>query len=425
MGPNQQHVRRQPFVAGLLDVGTAKTACLIVEFQAPGVPLRVLGAGASATRGLKAGVVVEMDGVEQAIRGAVGEAEAQAEVTLDGVTLSVACGRVKATTFAADSAIEHYTVTEADVSRLMQAGRAFAEKDGRAVLSLERLAARVDGVTCAGEPRGIAGRLLSADLVAVSADEPPIRNLMHVVERADLATASLIAAPLASGFGATRPEARRQGVITIDIGAGTTLVAMFLGSRLVAGDVIPVGGNHITFDIARALKASILEAERIKKEYGTLARSADDADTVLAYAGLGAPSESETDHVLTGQVFETTRWALSEIIEHRINGLFSHASERIERSGLADYVTGPIVLTGGSSLIPGIAEIAHLTFARPVEVSAAYPLPGLPPEFSGPAFAAVAGMAMVRPQFAFRAAETSGALQGGYLQRVGRWLRRG
>ena len=420
MGPSQHHVRRKPFVAGLLDVGTAKTACLIVEFQAPGVPLRVLGGGASATRGLKAGVVVEMDSVEQAIRSAVGEAEALAQVTLDDVTLSVACGRVKATTFAAESAIEHYTVTEADVSRLMHAGRAFAEKDGRVLLSLERIGARVDGVACPGEPSGIAGRVLSADLVAVSADEPPIRNLMHVVERAYLGTASLIAAPLASGFGATRPEARRQGVIVVDIGAGTTLVAMFAGGRLVAGDVIPIGGNHITFDIARALKASILEAERIKKECGTLARSVDDADTTLAYAGLGATSETET-----AQVYETTRWALSEIIEHRVTGLFSHVSERIERSGLADYVTGPIVLTGGSSLIPGIAEIAHITFARPIEVSAAYPLPDLPPEFSGPAFATVAGMAMVRPQFAFRAAEAEVVQQGGYLQRVGRWLRRG
>ncbi|MDX2202475.1 MAG: cell division protein FtsA [Hyphomicrobiaceae bacterium] len=419
MALGQSHTRQKTFVAGLLDIGTAKTACLIVEFSAPGVPLRVLGGGTSPTRGLKAGVVVEMDGVEQAVRGAVGEAEAQAQLTLEDVTLAVACGRVKAATFAAESAIERYTVSEADVARLMHAGRAFAEKDGRVLLSLERIATRIDGAACPADPGGFAGRILSADLVAVSADEPPIGNLMHVVERAWLATAALVPAPLAAGFGATRAQARRQSVIVVDIGAGTTLVAMFVGGHLVAGDVIPVGGNHITFDIARALQAPVLEAERIKKECGTLARTVTDAETLLAYQGAG-PSA----HAAEPRRLETTRWALSEIIEHRVAGIFAHVGERIERSGLAHYVTGPLVLTGGTSLIPGIAELAHATFDRPVEVSAAFPLPGLPPALSGPAFATVAGMAMLEPQLAFRAASGVSAQQGGYLQRVGRWLRR-
>jgi cell division protein FtsA len=415
---SQSHARHKPYIAGLLDIGTAKTACLIVEFSAPGVPTRVVGCGVSPTRGLKAGVVVEMDGVEQAVRSAVGEAEAQAQVTLDDVALSVACGRVRAATFAADSPIQRYTVSEDDVSRLMQAGRAFAEKDGRLLLGLERINARVDGVPCSGEPGGVAGRTLSADLVAITADEPPVRNLMHVVERAYLGTTALIPAPLATGVGATRPEARQQGVIVVDIGAGTTLVSMFVGGRLLAADVIPVGGNHITFDIARGLRTSVLEAERIKKDCGTLARSAHDAQTLVAYAGAAVEPEA-------AQVFETTRWALSDIIEHRVSGLFAHVSERILRSGLAPYVQGPMVLTGGSSLLPGIADMAFAIFGRPVEVSAAYPLPGLPAEFATPAFATVAGMAMVRPQFSMRSVRPEGAREAsGYLQRMGRWLRR-
>ncbi len=406
-------------ITGLVDIGTAKTACLVIEQATPLSPVRVLAAAAKPTRGLKAGVVVEMDGVEQALRAAVGEAERQAGFTLHDLTLAVACGRIQARTFAAECAIQRYTVSEADIARLMTAGEAYASKDGRLLLSLDRVSCRVDGASCGGDPNGIAGKTLSADLVAVTADEPPIRNLMHVVDRAGFATEALIPSPLAAGYGATNEAARRHSVIAVEIGAGTTQLAMFAAGKLLVAEVIPVGGNHITFDIARALSASLLEAERIKKDYGTLDRDASAAQAVVTYRSVASSEAAEP-------LFQTTKEALRRIIEARVANLFQHVAERIERSGLAHLVTGPLVLSGGTSLVPGMADMAASAFGRPAEVAVALPLAGLPAEFSGPAFATVTGMALVPPGSVWRAAEPERPEEaGGYLQRVGQWLRGG
>ena len=224
-------------VAAFLDIGTAKTACLIVRCQDDGARI-VMGAGLRSTRGLKAGVVVEMDGVEQAIRGAVSDAEAAAGVPMSEVTLAVACGRLRAQTFAADAQIARHTVTAQDVDRVLQAGAAFAEKDGRVLLDLGAIGFRVDGAPCGPTATGLSGRMLGADLVALTADEAPLVNLMHVVDRAELATTSLVASPYASALAATTARDRHAGVLCVDLGAGTTQIAMFAQGHLLLCDVM-------------------------------------------------------------------------------------------------------------------------------------------------------------------------------------------
>lgn len=396
-------------VAGFLDIGTAKTACLIVSMAGAGVPASVLGSGVRATRGLKAGVVVEMDGVEQAVRGAIAAAEEAAGVQLADIALSVACGRLRAQTFAADAGIARHAVTAHDIERVMQAGAAFAQKDGRMLLDLKAIAFRIDGRPGEGDPCGAPGRSLGADLVAVTADQAPVANLMHVVARADAATARLVAGPYASALAATTLEEREAGVLCLDIGAGTTELSLFAEGHLVLCEVIPVGGNHMTFDIARLLGVTLIEAERIKTVHGTLSSSPYDLHEVIAYAGANAA--------------ETTRGALRPLLEARVLGLLEQVAERIERSGLARYAPRLLVLTGGVSRLPGLEAVASGVFAHPVRAGELPSLPGLPAALAAPEFATVAGMVLAPAAYEVRADGASAVAGGGYLQRMGRWLR--
>ena len=279
MTAGRKPTRQAHDVIGVLDVGTSKTVCIIVA----AAPLRqgrgdllagvqVLGVGHQPTRGLKAGVVTELDAAEQAVRAAVMQAERAAGVVLEKVFLAVACGRLRSSTFTANTEIEERVAGEGDIERLLEAGRNFAARDGRALLHMNCISYRLDGVTGIADPRGMAGTKLAADLHTVTAGDAPLHNLLQVIERAYLSATGLVPAPLAAGLAATTEEERQSGVVCIDMGAGTTATSIFAQGHLLWSDLVPVGGGQVTSDIARALAIPLLEAERLKKECGTLGK---------------------------------------------------------------------------------------------------------------------------------------------------------
>jgi cell division protein FtsA len=411
-----------PGVIGLLDVGTSKIACLIVEVGRPraagGLPeVRVLGAGHQHSRGLKAGVVVGLDEAEQSVRAAVTEAELMAGLTMHDVFLAVSCGRIKSTTFAADTRIAGRVVADADIERLTAAARDYAERDGRSLLHMNPIAYRLDGGPGMRDPRGMAGHVLTADLHAATADDAPLHNLLHVIERAYLTVAGVAPAPLASGLAATTEEERQAGVICVDMGAGATTISCFVEGHLLAVDAVAVGGHHVTFDIARALSTPLAEAERIKFLCGTLTRTAADDQEVVAYT-LAGEEESA--------LYQTTKAHVRGIASARVAGLFGHVAERIERSDLARYATRRMVLTGGGSLLPGVCEVAAEVLRQPVRVARLQPLAGAPAGFASPAFSTVLGLVQVAldPGAGVRVGP-SGRLTGtdSYFGIVRRWLR--
>ena len=264
-------------IVGLLDIGTFKVACLIVAAgeRAPsnghaGVPGRVIGVGHQRSRGVKAGVITNLDEAEAAVRATIAQAERMAGVTLEEVLVSVSCGRLSSQNFAASAAVESGTVSDDDVERVLAGGRSYAEREGRTLVHLNRIGFRLDGVSGIPDPRGMAARRLAADLHAVTGDEAPIRNLLLVIERCYLNASGLIPSALASAIAATSEEERRLGVTCIDIGGGATTLAVFAEGRFLFTDTVTVGGSHITFDIARTLQTPLAEAERIKALYGTL-----------------------------------------------------------------------------------------------------------------------------------------------------------
>lgn len=414
--------RRKGSVIGLLDVGTSKTVCIIAG---PGPSLfgggaainglTVLGAGQERSRGLKAGVVVDLDAVEATIRSAVVAAERQAGVTLEEVTLGVACGRLKSSTFAAETRVDGRVVANADVGRLMAAGRSYVERDGRLLLHMNCIGYRLDGASGIIEPRGMAGTMLGADLHAVTADEPPLQNLVHAVERAYLEVAGVVPAPYASALAATTAEERGDGVIAVDLGAGTTTIAMFAEGHLLSTDVIPVGGHHVTIDLARTFSTSLAEAERIKTLYGKVGKAGSDDSEVISYT-----VENDGEPVL----WQTARGRVREIVGARIVGLLEQVAERIERTSVAVHAGRRMVFTGGGSLIPGLGEMAADTFQRPARVAHLRDLAAVPAPLRGPEFATAIGLVYAAADPAAGVRWNDAGLEStGYLGRVGQWLR--
>jgi cell division protein FtsA len=361
----------------VLDVGTAKTVCLIV--RAPGLDggetfspghAHVLGIGEQPTRGLAAGIVTELDGSEETVRAAVMQAERMAGIVLKDLYLGVACRGLKSTSFTAGREIEGRLIEDDDIDRLLDAGRAYAERDGRTLLHMNCIAHRLDDAAGIADPRGMAGARLAADLHAVTVKGAHLQNLLQIVEGAYLSVTGLAPAPYASGLAATTAEERHQGVVSIDVGAGTTGVSMFAQGHLLWTDLVPGGGGNIVSDVVQP--ASLAE--------------------------------------------------IGEIAHDRVAAHLRHVAHRIEGSGVAHYAER-LVLAGGTSLQAGMCELAGEIFGRPVRLACPAPLPGMPATFSSPAYATVIGLAHLAldPDAGVRR-ETPVSEPRGYLGRVGQWL---
>ena len=401
-------------VVGLIDVGTSKVACLVAA-RAGDCEGGILGFGHQRSRGVKAGVITDLEAAEQAVRTTIAQAERMAGVTLDHVIVAVSCGRLVSQSFAAKASIERGVVGEGDIERLIAGGRAYAERDGRTLVHLDRLGFRLDGAGGISDPRRMAGRRLVADLHAVSADDAPVRNLVLLVERCYLSVGGLVAAPYASALAVTTAEERRLGITCIDIGGGTTSVAVFADGQFVFADAVPIGGDHVTFDIARVLQCPLAEAERIKALYGTLVLAPSDEHEVFAYS-LASEEEASSQRLTKAQ--------LAAVIRPRVAALIEHVDDRLERAGVRAHPGNRVVLTGGGSGFVGMREFAAGILGRPVRVGRPQAGAGLPPSLASPAFAAVVGLqAAAVTASGTIAAKQQRHYRPGYFGRVGQWLR--
>jgi cell division protein FtsA len=376
VGASRKRGRQAQDVIGVLDVGTAKAVCLIV--CVPGFDsgkrfspahAHVLGIGERPTRGLTTGLVTELDDAEETVRAAVMQAERMAGVVLKDVYLGVACRGLKSTSFTAGREVEGRLIDDDDIDRLLDAGRAYAERDGRTLLHMNCVAYRIDDAARIADPRGMAGTRLAADLHAVTVKDAPLQNLLQIIEGTYLSVTGLAPAPYASGLAATTAEERHQGVVSIYIGAGTTGVSMFAQGHLLWTDLVPGGGN-VASDLAQP--ASLAE--------------------------------------------------IGEIAHDRMTAHLRYVARRVEGSGVAHYAER-LVLTGGASSQSGMSELAGEIFARPVRLSCPAPLPGLPATFSNPAYATAIGLAHLAldPDAGVRH-EQSRPQPRGYFGRVGQWL---
>jgi cell division protein FtsA len=411
--PGRHHI-------GVLDIGSSKVVCLIANARptaAGAVPIVEFGGiGHQQSAGIKAGVIIDLDAAEYAVRAAVAQAERMAGVTLDEVQIGVSCGRLKSSHFTAEAKIERGLVQAGDLARLSDGARSYVEKDGRVLVHLNRLAYALDGAAGIRDPIGMAGRSLSANLHAVSADDAPLRNLLLLAERCYLTPSGLVPTSLASALAATTEDERRLGVTVVDIGAGVTTIAVFADGQYLFTDTLAQGSGHMTYEIAKFLAAPLAEAERIKAVYGTMVVAASDERDVFSHSLAGEPDGVR-------QVSNKAR--LRSILRPRVQSLLLHVRERLDRANMSAYGGGRMVLTGGGAQVIGLANFAAEVLARPVRIGRPSLLAGSPSSLNGPAFATAIGLlaAANDPGAAVLAGSRQADLASGYLGRMGQWLR--
>ncbi len=399
---------------GVLDIGTSKICCLIAGPDADG-QLTLMGLGHQRSIGLKSGMIVEPEAAERAVRSAVAQAERMAGLELSSVAISAVCGRPRSASFVARATVASPVVTHSDMARVISGGEVFAERNGRSLLQLACSGWRLDGARDIRDPSGLAGHDLAADLIAVTADEAPLRNLISVVERCHLSVSGVMVAPYASAYSVTSPEERQSAVLVVDIGSGVTSLAAYSLGSMIWLDSIPVASAHVTYDIARALVTPVAEAERIKTLYGTLTRAASDAAEVFSF-----PVSGEEE----GSMYQTSKARLSELIEPRIEHLLGLIDERLGNAGLSGFASGRVVLTGGGSQLLGLDQVWMRRFGGSVRIGRPKPIGRMPASMASPLFATVIGLAL--GEFSQDEVVCQGRVerqgQDGYMGRMKQWL---
>jgi cell division protein FtsA len=419
--------KRSALVAAL-DVGTSKIACVIARLKprAPQEVLRqrshtieVIGYGHTSARGIKGGAVVDLQGAEEALRQAIDTAERAAKLQLESVIVSISAGRPASELMSASVAVGGASVTNHDIARVMAAGSQHSARPGRAILHSLPIGYRLDGVSGIRDPRGMLGQDFGVDMHVMSADMSVIRNLFYAIENCHINVASMVASPYAAALAVLADDEGDLGAALIDMGAGTTTIAVFSGGRFVHGDGFALGGHHVTMDIARGFSTGIADAERIKALHGSVLAGGSDERDMIEVQPL---DEYDMPHFVS-------RAQLVQIIRPRVEEILEMIRDRLAASPFAADPRGRVVLTGGACQLTGLAELASQILGRPIRIGRPLGISGLPDEAKGPAFAATAGL-LVYPQVAHlepsgEARRARRAMTGtdGYFARVGRWLR--
>jgi cell division protein FtsA len=415
-----------------LDIGTSKVACMIARLKpcAPGEALsgrshavELIGISHIQSRGVKAGAVVDLAQCEQSVRQAVAVAERMARVRVESVLLSVSAGRLQGQLIEAAADIRGGTVSVDDVTRVTSTGMRHATGIGRTALHALPVGYSIDGVKGIRDPRGMVARKFGVDMNVVTADATVAKNLMLVVERCHLNVEAMAASPYLAALSVLTDDEIDTGAAIVDLGAGTTSIAIYSTGRFVHAGGFALGGQHITMDLARGLGACIADAERIKTLYGTVLTGGSDAREMMRLPAVDE-HDRDTSHVVS-------RAMIANIIRQRAEEIFEMVRDRLSESPFAAEPRARVVLTGGGSQLTGIPELAGQILNRPVRVGRPLGFARLPAEAKSAAFAVPTGL-LVYPQFAHlehveprHTRQLRTGTHGGYFGKVGQWLREG
>ncbi|MCZ6840199.1 MAG: cell division protein FtsA [Alphaproteobacteria bacterium] len=431
-----------------LDIGTSKVCCLIARVDRPAIENggnvvaqpRIVGTGLQVSAGLKNGVIVDVDVAETAIRKAVFAAEQMAGDNIRSVTVNLNGGHPASRTVGVDVDIGGLQIDDADLQRVFQQTLAIGtignggdnghagghtnghrERNGhhskRELIHSIPVAYTVDGNRGIRDPRGMFGDRLSVNMHLVTAANGVIRTLRNVVEQCHLQIDDFIIAPYASGLSTLVEDETDLGVTVIDMGAGTTSIAVFSDGDAVYTDIVPVGGAHVTNDIARGLSTPIAHAERLKTLHGAAMATNDDEHELIDVLHVGEDEHNSPNHI--------PRSLLNGIIQPRLEETFELVRERLTDSGFDPVAGRRVVLTGGASQLQGVRELAAIVLDKQVRMGRPLRLRGLPESMSGPAFATSAGIiafAMENPSAVTNPATIMKGESAGIGSRLGHWI---
>jgi cell division protein FtsA len=338
-----------------LDIGTSKIVAIVGEVKPDGL-LEVIGMGMHESSGLKKGMVVNIEATVGAIQRALEEAELMADCKITEVHTGIAGSHIRSTNSSGMVKIKENEVTQADVDRVLETASSISLPADQQKLHVLEQEFSIDGQEGIKKPLGMSGMRLDVEVHIVTGAVAAVQNIMKCIHRCGLEVNELILQPLASSKAILAEDEMALGVCLVDIGGGTTDIAVFTGGAIRHTAVIPIAGDQITNDIAMALRTPTQNAEDIKIRYGCALRQLAD-DGVLEVPGVGERGPRSL-----------SRQTLAEVIEPRVEELYTLVQAELRRSGYEDLMSSGIVITGGSSIMQGMVELGEEIFHMPVRL---------------------------------------------------------
>jgi len=364
-----------------LDIGTTKTCAIVGEVTDDGVS--VVGIGSSPSRGLRKGVVVNIENTVESVKKAVEEAELMAGCEITSVYAGIAGHHIKGINSRGIVAIKDREVTPADVKRVIEAAQQVAIPSDREVIHVIPQEFVVDDQDGVKDPIGMSGVRLEVKVHIVTAATTSAQNIIKCCNRAGLTVHEIMLEQLAGSEAVLGHDEKELGVVMVDIGGGTTDIAIFINGSVVHTCILPLGGNNLTNDVAVGLRTPANEAERIKQKYGCVLTSLVQKEETIEVPSVGG----RNPRVLSRQI-------LSEIMEPRIEEIYHLIHQEVQRSGFEDRIAAGIVLTGGCALLEGMPELAEQVFNMPVRRGVPRGVGGLVDVVKSPMYATAVGLVL-------------------------------
>ncbi|NCN88167.1 MAG: cell division protein FtsA [Gallionella sp.] len=362
-----------------LDIGTSKIACIVAEMTAEGT-LEVIGAGMHESSGMKKGMVVNIDATVGAIQQALQEAELMADCKIREVYTGIAGGHIRSSNAHGMIKIKDKEVAQTDVVRAIETASSISLPGDQQILHILEQEFSIDGQEGIKKPLGMSGLRLEVEIHIVTGAVSAVQNILKCIHRCGLEVNDMILQPLASSKAVLADDEKELGVCLVDIGGGTTDVAIFTNGAIRHTAVIPIAGDQITNDIAMALRTPTRDAEDIKIKYGCALRQLA-TDAPIEVPGVGERSARML-----------SRQTLAEVIEPRVEELYSLVQTELRRSGMEELLSSGIVITGGSAALQGMVELGEEIFHLPVRLGLPRNIGGLSAVVKTPRYATGVGL---------------------------------
>lgn len=369
-----------------LDIGTSKIVAIVAELQPEGT-LKVIGLGQRSSRGLKKGVVINIESTMQSIQRALEEAELMADCKINNVYTGIAGSHIKSLNSHGMVKIKDAEVSQMDVDRVIETARAIALPADQQILHILTQEFIIDGQEDVREPLGMSGMKLEVKVHIVTGAVAAAQNIVKCIKRCGIEVSDLILQPLASSLAVLTDDEKELGVCLVDIGGGTTDIAVFKQGAIRHTAVVPIAGDQMTNDVAVAFRTPTQSAEEIKIKHGCALRQLADPREAVEVPGVDGREPR--------QLLVQT---LAEVLEPRVVELYEMVLNELRRSGMEDMIASGIVITGGSAMMRGMVELGEEIFHMPVRLGMPRYVGGLSEVVSNPRYATAVGLVLMGKQ---------------------------
>jgi cell division protein FtsA len=405
-------VRPRGSTIAAIDIGTTKTCCFIARVEAEP---RILGIGQQIARGMRGGTISDLDAAGASIRSAVHAAEEMAGEQIDRAVINLSGGYRASRIVKTEIAIGRREISDSDMRQVLERGYAMRDAPDRQVIHSIPVGFSIDDSRGILDPRGMIAERFGVNMHIVTAAVGVVRNHTTALGRAHLEAEALVVSPYAAGLACLVEDERDLGVTVVDMGGGTTTIGVFFGGNLIFADAIPVGGMHVTNDIARGLSTPLAHAERLKALFGSAISSTLDEREMIAVPQIGEEDAGHVSHV--------PKSLLVSIIAPRLEETFELVRSRLDASASDRLAGRRVVLTGGACQLHGVRELAGLILDKQVRIGRPMRVRGLAEATYGPAFSTAAGLLHFALSERAESPRPAHIARSGIFSRVGHWMR--